>query len=166
MSYPCRMLKGRTEVRSGPFVRRRWLSIRIPFCFACSMGRKPSLLKSRPDSQFIAAEFAIGPDSNRMAYRLEGPRLDLLTREMISEATPTGAIQVLPNGEALLLMADRQTVGGYPKIAVLISADLPKAAQLCPGHRVRFQTVSLAEAHQALVQQERRLLGVVGAKLT
>jgi allophanate hydrolase subunit 2 len=76
---------------------------------------------------------------------------------MISEATPIGAIQVLPNSEALLLMADRQTVGGYPKIAVVISADLPKAAQLCPGHRVRFQAVSLEEAHQALVRQEERL---------
>ena len=92
-----------------------------------------------------------------MAYRLEGPRLDTRARELISEATPTGTIQVLPNGAALLLMADRQTVGGYPKIAVLISADLPKAAQLYPGHRVRFQAVSLAEAHQALVQQEKRL---------
>ena len=107
--------------------------------------------------QFLAAEFTIGPDSNRMGYRLEGPRLDTPNRELISEATPAGAIQVLPNGESLLLMADRQTVGGYPKIAMLISADLPKAAQLCPGHRVRFQAVSLAEAHQALVQQEKRL---------
>jgi len=106
--------------------------------------------------QFLAAEFTISADSNRMGYRLEGPRLGTPDRELISEAIPAGAIQVLPNGEALLLMADRQTVGGYPKIAVLISADLPKAAQLCPGHRVRFQEVSLPEAHRALVQQEKR----------
>jgi antagonist of KipI len=92
-----------------------------------------------------------------MGYWLEGPRLEgRHDREMISDATPIGGIQVLPNGEALLLMVDRQTVGGYPKIAVLISADLPKAAQLCPGHRVRFQIVSLEEAHQALVQQQKR----------
>ena len=77
--------------------------------------------------------------------------------EMISDATPIGAIQVLPSGEALLLMADRQTVGGYPKIAVVISADLPKAAQLCPGHRIQFRAVSLEEAHQALAAQERRI---------
>ena len=107
--------------------------------------------------QFLAAEFTISADSNRMGYRLEGPRLVAPDRELISEATPAGAIQVLPNGEALLLMADRQTVGGYPKIAVVISADLPKAAQLGPGHRVRFQTASLEEAHQALAQQEKRL---------
>ena len=101
--------------------------------------------------------FIVSPQSNRMGYRLEGPRLGAPDREMISDATPMGAVQVLPNGEALLLMADRQTVGGYPKIAVLISADLPKAAQLCPGHRVRFQAVSLEEAHQALVQEQARL---------
>ena len=115
------------------------------------------LFGSETRQQFLAAEFTISADSNRMGYRLEGPRLGTPDRELISEAIPTGAIQVLPNGEALLLMADRQTVGGYPKIAVLISADLPKAAQLCPGHRVRFQEVSLPEAHRALVQQEKRL---------
>jgi antagonist of KipI len=107
--------------------------------------------------RFLAADFTISADSNRMGYRLEGPRLRAPERELISEATPIGAIQILPNGEALLLMVDRQTVGGYPKIAVLVSADLPKAAQLCPGHRVRFQSVSLKEAHQALAEQEMRL---------
>ena len=92
-----------------------------------------------------------------MGYRLAGPRLRSPDSEMISEAMPLGAGQVLPNGEAVLLMADRQTVGGYPKIAVLITADLPKAAQLSPGHRVRFQVVSLQEAHQALAQQRKCL---------
>ena len=117
-----------------------------PFLLRVLECAQTELFAVETRKQFFAAEFTISPDSNRMAYRLEGPRLDTPARELISEATPTGAIQVLPNGEALLLMADRQTVGGYPKIAVLISADLPKAAQLCPGHRVRFQAVSLAEA--------------------
>jgi antagonist of KipI len=130
---------------------------RNPFLLRVLEGPQSQVFSSETRRQFIAAEFRIGANSNRMGYRLEGPRLEPSDREMISDATPMGAIQVLPSGEALLLMADRQTVGGYPKIAVLISADLPKAAQLWPGHRVRFQTVSLAEAHQALVQQERRL---------
>ena len=83
----------------------------------------------------------------------------LLNKNLISEATPTGAIQVLPNGEVLLLMADRQTVGGYPKIAVLISADLPKAAQLCPGTpRSISRGVSLdATLIEHLLEQEKRL---------
>ena len=130
---------------------------RNPFLLRVLEGPQSQVFSSETRRQFMAAEFRIGANSNRMGYRLEGPSLDAPDREMISDATPMGAIQVLPNGEALLLMADRQTVGGYPKIAVLISADLPKAAQLCPGHRVRFQTVSLEEAHQALVQQEKCL---------
>ncbi|HEU0005996.1 MAG TPA: biotin-dependent carboxyltransferase family protein [Terriglobia bacterium] len=130
---------------------------RNPFLLRVLEGPQSQVFSSETRRQFMAAEFRIGANSNRMGYRLEGPRLGAPHREMISDATPMGAIQVLPNGEALLLMADRQTVGGYPKIAVVISADLPKAAQLCPGHRVCFQEVSLPEAHRALVQQEKRL---------
>jgi antagonist of KipI len=148
----------RTDSRSLWGVRPETLAeYRNPFLLRVLEGPQSQVFSSETRRQFMAAEFRIGANSNRMAYRLEGPRLDTPAREMISDATPMGAIQVLPNGEALLLMADRQTVGGYPKIAVLISADLPKAAQLCPGHRVRFQEVSLPEAHRALVQQEKRL---------
>ncbi|HET6962202.1 MAG TPA: KipI antagonist, partial [Terriglobia bacterium] len=128
-----------------------------PFLLRVLECPQSKLFESETRQHFLAAEFTISADSNRMGYRLEGPRLVAPERDLISEATPTGAIQVLPNGEALLLMADRQTVGGYPKIAVVISADMPKAAQLCAGHRVRFQVVSLEEAHQALAQQEERL---------
>ena len=131
---------------------------RNPFLLRVLEGPQSQVFSSEARCQLVAGEFSIGANSNRMGYRLEGPRLDAPDREMISGATPMGAIQVLPNGETLLLMADRQTVGGYPKIAVLISADLPKAAQLCPGHRVRFQAVSLDKAHQALVQQQECLL--------
>ncbi len=114
-------------------------------------------------NRFFSQEFRIGASSNRMGYRLEGPRLEALPPEILSDATPFGAVQVLPDGQAVLLMADRQTVGGYPKIAVVISADLPKAAQLCAGHRIRFKEVSLEEAHRALtVQEERVAFGVIG----
>lgn len=149
---------GRTDRGSLWVVRPEALAeYRNPFLLRVLEGPQSELFGIETTRQFLAAEFSIGANSNRVGYRLEGPSLNAPDREMISDATPMGAIQVLPNGEALLLMADRQTVGGYPKIAVLISADLPKAAQLCPRHRVRFQTVSLEEAHQALVQQEDRL---------
>lgn len=150
---------GRTDRGSLWAVRPEALAeYRNPFLLRVLEGPQSQVFSSEARRQFVTAEFSIGANSNRMGYRLEGPSLDAPDREMISDATPMGAIQVLPNGEALLLMADRQTVGGYPKIAVLVSADLPKAAQLCPGHRVRFQTVSLEEAHQALVQQQECLL--------
>jgi antagonist of KipI len=128
-----------------------------PFWLRVLDGPQSEFFSLETRRTFAAAEFRIGGNSNRMAYRLEGPKLDPPNHDWISEPVPMGAVQVLPNGEVLLLMADRQTVGGYPKIAVLISADLPKAAQLCPGHRVRFQAVSLEEAHRALVQQQDRL---------
>jgi antagonist of KipI len=151
-------LTGRTDRSSFWGVRPEVLAeYHNPFLLRVLECPQSKLFGIETRRQFFAAEFTISADSNRMGYRLEGSRLVAPERDLISEATPTGAIQVLPNGEVLLLMADRQTVGGYPKIAVLISADLPKAAQLCPGHRVRFQEVSLAEAHRALVQQEKRL---------
>jgi len=103
--------------------------------------------------------FIISPQSNRMGYRLQGsPVPRLLDQEMISDAAFTGGIQVPPSGEPIMLMADRQTTGGYPQLAVVISADLPLAAQLAPGDWVEFRVCSRSEALSALVAQEARLL--------
>ena len=81
-----------------------------------------------------------------------------MRKELVSEPLSMGSLQAFPNGELALAMADHQTIGGYPKIAVVISADFPKAAQLMPGHRIRFVTVSLKDAHRALLDQEGDLL--------
>jgi antagonist of KipI len=105
--------------------------------------------------------FRVAPQSDRMGFRLEGghiPRLD--REEMISDATFSGALQVPTSGEPILLQADRQTTGGYPQIATVISADLPRAAQLAPGDPVEFQVCSRAEAVTALVAQEGKLLAI------
>jgi antagonist of KipI len=68
-----------------------------------------------------------------------------------------GTIQVPPDGQPIILLADAQTIGGYPRLAQVIAADLPKAAQLRPGMRVRFAPVDLAEAAAAMVARERAL---------
>jgi KipI family sensor histidine kinase inhibitor len=103
--------------------------------------------------------FIVSPKSNRMGYRLQGdPIRALRDQEMISDAAFTGAIQVPPSGEPILLMADRQTTGGYPQLAVVITADIPLAAQLAPGNWVEFRVCSRSEAISALVAQEARLL--------
>jgi antagonist of KipI len=105
--------------------------------------------------------FRVSPRSNRMGYRLEGPPLPRLrTDEPISEPTAFGAIQVPPAGEPILLMADRQTAGGYPKIGAVISADLPIAGQLAPGDFIEFSFCSRQEAAAALIARERPLLRV------
>jgi antagonist of KipI len=103
--------------------------------------------------------FVVSPQSNRMGYRLQGGLLPRLSdSEMISDAAFTGGIQVPASGEAILLMSDRQTTGGYPQIAVVITADIPLAAQLAPGDWVEFRVCSRLDALSALVAQEARLL--------
>jgi antagonist of KipI len=79
---------------------------------------------------------------------------------MISDATFPGAIQVPPSGEPILLMADRQTTGGYPQVAIVISADLPLAGQLAPGDWIEFVVCALDEARAALAAQEAMLADV------
>ena len=104
------------------------------------------------------ARFTISSQSDRMGYRLQGPRIARSSeREMISDAAFAGGIQVPPSGEPILLMADRQTTGGYPQIATVITADLPVAAQLAPGDWIEFEVCTREGAISALVAQEGRL---------
>ena len=106
------------------------------------------------------ARFVVSPQSDRVGYRLTGGLA--LTRvadvEMMSDVAFPGAVQVPPSGKPILLMADRQTTGGYPQVAIVISADLPRAAQLAPGDWVEFEACTRAEAIAALIDQEGRLL--------
>lgn len=115
-----------------------------------------------PDAleQFFSAPFTVTPQSNRMGYRLEGPVLAHAgTGDILSDATAVGSVQVPRSGQPILLMADRQTTGGYPKIATVITADLPVAGQLAPGDWVRFAPCARGDALDALHRLERRLAG-------
>ena len=98
-----------------------------------------------------------------MGFRLAGPRL-LHKRgaDIISDATPLGALQVPASGQPLLLMADRPTTGGYPKIATVVTADIPIAAQLAPGDTIAFEVCTPQEALAALIAVERPLLALEG----
>lgn len=109
--------------------------------------------------QLFANElFSVSPDSDRMGIRLDGP--DLKRREdidLLSEAVTPGTVQVPPSGKPILLLNDCQTIGGYPKIAHVITVDFSMAAQLCPGDRVRFAEVLIRDAHALLLERERNL---------
>ena len=109
--------------------------------------------------QFVSGTFRISPESNRMGYRLEGAALsvDAHAGRMLSEATPVGSIQIPPSGQPILLMADRQTAGGYARIGTVITADLALAGQLALGEMLRFVPCDLATALAALHDQERAL---------
>jgi biotin-dependent carboxylase-like uncharacterized protein len=108
-----------------------------------------------------SAPYVVGQHSDRMGFRLEGPVLTH-TRgaDIISDATPLGVLQVPASGQPILLMADRQTSGGYPKIATVIAADISLAGQLGPGDIIQFVVCSLQEAMAALILQERALMAL------
>ena len=110
-----------------------------------------------PDAQssLVTSSFSVTPDSDRMGARLDGPELERIeATDLLSEAVAPGTLQVPPNGKPILLLGDCQTIGGYPKIAHVITVDLPIAAQLWPGDPVRFHEVSLAEAQDLWRERE------------
>jgi antagonist of KipI len=93
-----------------------------------------------------------------MGVRFDGPELKRETEtDLISEAVAPGTIQVPPSGKPILLLGDCQTIGGYPKIAHVITVDLGVAAQLRAGDHVRFFEVALQDAHRLLMERERDL---------
>jgi antagonist of KipI len=106
-----------------------------------------------------SAPYTIRSDSDRMGFRLQGPALTHARgADIISDATPLGVLQVPASGQPILLMADRQTTGGYPKIATVITADLAVAGQLGPGDAITFAVCTARDAMAALIAQERALL--------
>ena len=96
--------------------------------------------------ELLAQEFTIAPSSNRIGLRLRGDSLTWPDRQMISEPVCPGTVQVTPDGQCIILGIDCQAIGGYPKIAQVISADIDKLAQLCPLSRVQFRRVTIEEA--------------------
>src|SRR5439155_4181001 len=108
--------------------------------------------------RFTSEAFTVSPDSDRMGVRFEDPELKRADEgDLISEAVVQGTIQVPPSGKPILLLGDCQTIGGYPKIAHVITVDLGIAAQLRAGDQVRFSEVSMADVHRLLLEREREL---------
>ncbi len=108
-----------------------------------------------------SAPYVLDASANRMGFRLHGARLRHAgDAEMLSDATPLGALQVPAAGEPILLMADRQTTGGYPSLATVISADIRLAGQLAPGDSIVFVVSSRREAMAALIAQEQALMAL------
>lgn len=106
---------------------------------------------------FLSSMYRLTPASGRMGFRLDGPALERREAvEMLSTAVCPGTVQVPHDGMPVLLMADAQTVGGYPRIANLFTADLPGCGQLRPGDSVRFAIGTMEEAEQALQERNRR----------
>lgn len=122
------------------------------------IGSEWHWLTKDAEETFQGHWFQITNDADRMGYRLAGQKMEPDTKEsMLSSAASFGTIQLLPNGQLIILMADHQTTGGYPRIAHVISAHLPILAQKKPNDVIRFKMTSLEEAEKKIVNQKKYL---------
>lgn len=127
-------------------------------------GSEWDLLKKQAQLRLTSGEFALTEKSDRMGFRLQGPPLLMTHRqELLSSGVTRGALQLLPSGQLIILMADHQTTGGYPRVAHVITADQPALSQLCPHQYIGFEMIGLETAQELLWQQEQRLLFVQNA---
>lgn len=107
---------------------------------------------------FLSAAYAVSVQGDRMGFRLDGPQLaHAKGYDIVSDGIVPGAVQVPGSGQPIVMLADAQTTGGYPKIATVISADVPVLARRRPGAAVRFSAVTQAEAENIRREQEREL---------
>jgi allophanate hydrolase len=154
----------RGEYRADPW-RHSDAPIRV------MLGPQEGHFKPGSVQQFLEAEYAVTPQMDRMGVRVEGAALVHATPEaadIVSDGVTPGTIQVPGNGQPIILLADCQTVGGYPKIATVISADLPRLAHVKPGQDIRFCAVDAATARQARLDREaqwRRWFGGIDGGL-
>lgn len=122
------------------------------------VGNEWNTLTPAAKENLLNAVFTISRDSNRMGYRLQGPTLPTtVTEELISTAVTRGTLQLLPNGQLIVLMADHQTTGGYPRVGHLISADMASLAQKNAGEPFSLSVVTIQEAENILRLQEMDL---------
>lgn len=109
------------------------------------------------------AEFTVSPTRDRMAQAFEGPRIAAARgHDIVSDGTPLGSLQVPGSGRPMVLMAERQTTGGYPKIGTVASVDLPRLGQVPTGRPVRFARITREEAEDLLIAERRALRALLG----
>lgn len=100
--------------------------------------------------RFFAGHYQVSKQWDRMGYRLEGPAIKCTQTAMLSEGITLGAIQIPPDGQPIVLMHDRQTIGGYPKIGSVLSLDLSRLAQCGQGANIYFEPITMETAHNEL----------------
>ena len=138
---------GATE--NKPREMQNWLipDFNADYQFAVIPGFQFSQFAFGERQKLFASEFTLSKDCNRMGYRLSGSEINASNRSLISEPVVAGAIQVPADGQPIVLMADCQTLGGYPKLGTVFSLDLDRLSQKLPGQKVSFRKISLREAH-------------------
>ncbi|MGA7992378.1 MAG: KipI antagonist, partial [Thermoanaerobaculia bacterium] len=121
-------------------------------------GPQEDLFGADAAAAFWRGTYRILPESNRMGIRLAGPSLGFIeTSGFPSEGTAPGAVQITAEGQPIVLLAERPTTGGYPKIATVASVDLGLLARTAPGRSVRFERISFDESLALLLEREEDL---------
>jgi antagonist of KipI len=134
-----------------PLYKKKWI-VRV------IAGPQTDYFTVRGINTFFSSEYEVTNQSNRMAYRLTGPRIELKkSADVISEATPPGSIQVPGNGMPIVLLADAQPTGGYPKIGVVITSDQNCFAQAKPGDKMKFKRISIVKSHKIFFEEEEKI---------
>ena len=168
------------ELPFGPCAAPSWLGARKQLAWpawslAMDRGERPadlsfrivkgahfSALTERSQEQILSQAFEVAVDSNRVGYRLSGCPLSLQQPiEIVSEAVDFGTMQLPPSGAPIILMAEHPTTGGYPRMAQVIAADLPRLGQCRPGDGLHFSMVTTAQAQQAYAEHQRRLHALI-----
>lgn len=165
-----RALKAGDRISTGPLKPLTWLSVGL----ACPERLRPKrelelplrvVLGPQDDAftekglkTFLESEYTITNEADRMGYRLEGPVIEHKAgADIISDAIPLGAVQIPGHGKPICMLADRQTTGGYTKIAVLSTPDIAVLAQRIPGQTVRFKAISLEESIAATKAEREQI---------
>jgi antagonist of KipI len=126
-------------------------------------GNEWEWLTENSKKEFLNESFTIGSLADRMGYRLQTTLQAKENNELVSAAVSFGTIQLLPNGELIILMADHQTTGGYPRVGHVISAHLPLLAQKQPGDKIYFRLTDQQHAEELFLKQQQHLLQLQNA---
>ncbi|MBR9910806.1 MAG: biotin-dependent carboxyltransferase [Gammaproteobacteria bacterium] len=137
-----------------------WLPLRV------IPGYQNEVFHPQQQRLFFQSSYQVGKLSDRMGYRLSGPPIRAGVEGILSEGICLGAIQIPADGQPIVLMNDRQTIGGYPKIGSVLSLDLARLAQLKPGDKVNFAAITLESAHRALQLASKHFASVQAEAIT
>ena len=130
----------------------------LDFANAVTIRVLPGCDALSQNQSLFASAYRVAVASNRQGLRLQGPALQVRhAHEAISEPVPPGTVQLPPDGQPIVLLADAQTVGGYPRIGHVIAADLPRLAQSRPGDALHFERIEPEQARILACQQRQRL---------
>lgn len=152
---PCLSLAAKELSQLSRKVPAKWIpDYQQPLVLDVILGAQLDRFPASSLAKFFNETYRISPQTDRMGARLDGPRLEVIGERLISEGISLGAIQVTADGQPIILLNDRQTIGGYPKLGAVTPRSLDALAQRLPGSELRFRAISL---HQAQLQEKEFL---------